>query len=162
VGKVVQSREELVAELNSLRSYASAMKRTLKVVFTNGCFDILHVGHVRYLKEARELGDLLVIGLNTDASVRRLKGPERPLQSEAARAEILAALACVDFVVLFGEETPEQVICQVHPDVLVKGGDYSLATIVGASFVQTYGGQVKVLPFSAGFSTTSIIEKMKN
>ncbi len=156
MGKVAQSWDELVVDLKRLRSKGS------KVVFTNGCFDILHVGHVRYLKEARQLGDLLVIGLNTDASVRRLKGPERPLQSEAARAEILAALACVDFVVLFDEETPEQLIHQVRPDVLVKGGDYSIATIVGAPFVQSYGGQVKVLPFSTGFSTTSIIEKMKS
>lgn len=156
MGKVAASWNELSNDLD--RARASGVKR---VVFTNGCFDILHVGHVRYLKQARELGDLLVIGLNTDTSVRRLKGPTRPVQSEGARAEILAALACVDHVVLFDEETPEQLIQRVRPDVLVKGGDYSIATIVGAPFVQSYGGQVKVLPFSDGFSTTSIIEKMQ-
>lgn len=156
MGKVAANWNELLDDLDRARD--SGAKR---VVFTNGCFDILHVGHVRYLKEARELGDLLVIGLNTDASVRRLKGPTRPVQNESARAEILAALACVDFVALFDEETPEQLIQRVRPDVLVKGGDYSIATIVGAPFVQSYGGQVKVLRFSDGFSTTSIIEKLR-
>lgn len=157
MGKVVSSWQELVAELDGLR----ARGYPPKVVFTNGCFDILHVGHVRYLQEARALGHYLVIGLNTDASVRRLKGPERPVNSEAARAEVLAALGCVDYVVLFDEETPELLIKQVRPDVLVKGGDYTIDSIVGAPFVQSYGGVVKVLPFSEGFSTTSIIEKMK-
>lgn len=162
MGKVVNTWGELAKNLKNLSSSDSDTHRPAKVVFTNGCFDILHVGHVRYLKQARELGDVLVIGLNTDAGVRRLKGSERPLQPEGARAEILAALGCVDFVVLFGEETPEQLIRQVRPDVLVKGGDYSIGTIVGAAFVQSYGGQVKVLPFSEGFSTSSIIEKIKN
>lgn len=156
MGRVVANWDELTEELD--RERAAGRRR---VVFTNGCFDILHVGHVRYLKEARELGDLLVIGLNTDASVQRLKGPGRPVQFEGARAEILAALACVDYVALFDDETPARLIERVRPEILVKGGDYSIETIVGAPFVQSYGGQVKVLPFSEGFSTTSIIAKMK-
>lgn len=155
MGKVAASLTGLLEDLGRER----ATKR--KIVFTNGCFDILHVGHVRYLQEARALGDLLVLGLNTDASVQRLKGPSRPVQDERSRSEIMAALGCVDYVVLFDEQTPESLIRAVRPDVLVKGGDYSLATIVGASFVQSYGGQVKVLSFSDGFSTSSIIEKLK-
>jgi len=132
-----------------------------KVVFTNGCFDILHVGHVRYLQEARAQGDLLVVGLNTDESVRRLKGPERPIQSESARTEIMAALGCVDFVTLFGEETPELLIREIRPDVLVKGGVWPVEKIAGAPFVQSYGGAVRSLRFVDGFSTTSIVDKIK-
>lgn len=154
MGKVVTSWKELSQELAARRSGR-------KVVFTNGCFDLLHVGHVRYLKEARAQGDMLVLGLNTDASVRRLKGPERPLQNEQARAEILAALEAVDFVTLFDEETPENLIHEVRPDVLVKGGDYTIDKIVGAPFVQSYGGEVKSLTFVDGFSTTSLIKKMQ-
>jgi rfaE bifunctional protein nucleotidyltransferase chain/domain len=154
VGQVVKSWEELKSKLATARSGR-------KVVFTNGCFDILHVGHVRYLKEARAQGDLLVLGLNTDRSVKVLKGPNRPLQNENARAEILAALECVDFVTLFDEDTPLKLIEQVRPDVLVKGGDYKVETIVGADLVQSYGGKVKPLSFVDGVSSTSIIEKMK-
>lgn len=149
--------------LNSWKELSEALakeRQGRKIVFTNGCFDILHVGHVRYLQEARAQGDLLVLGLNTDASVRKLKGPDRPLQNEAARAEILAALACVDFVTLFDEETPESLIHAVRPDVLVKGGDYTIDKIVGAPFVMSYGGVVKSLQFVEGHSTTSIIQKM--
>lgn len=153
-GKIIESWDELAGELNRVR-------KGRKIVFTNGCFDILHVGHVRYLREAREQGDLLVVGLNTDASVRRLKGPGRPVNSEAARAEVLAALAAVDYVTLFGQETPEELIRTVRPDVLVKGGDYTIETIVGAPFVMSYGGKVKTLQFVDGFSTTATIDKMK-
>ncbi len=132
----------------------------LRVVFTNGCFDILHVGHVRYLKEARALGDFLFVGVNSDASVKRLKGEQRPLQTETDRAEILAALACVDFVVVFDEDTPRRLIEQVAPDVLVKGGDWKIEQIVGADFVLARGGEVRSLSFSEGRSTTSVIEKL--
>lgn len=132
-----------------------------KVVFTNGCFDLLHVGHVRYLQEARRQGDLLVVGLNSDESVRQLKGPDRPLQAEAERAEILAALSCVDFVVIFSEDNPGRLIEQVRPDVLVKGGDWSIDKIVGAPFVMSYGGQVRSLQFVEGRSTSRLIDKMK-
>lgn len=153
-GRIHRSWDALVEELGPRR-------RGKKVVFTNGCFDILHVGHVRYLQEARSLGDILIVALNTDESVRRLKGPTRPIQNEDARAEIMAALGCVDYVTLFGEETPQDVIEKLRPDVLVKGGDYKLETIVGAPFVLSYGGTVKALEFFEGYSTTSIVEKMR-
>lgn len=132
-----------------------------KVVFTNGCFDILHLGHITYLAQARQLGDALVVGLNSDASVRRLKGPSRPVNDQNARAQLLAALECVDYVVFFEEDTPFNVITQVVPDVLVKGGDYSIDNIVGADFVMQNGGKVLTIPFVNGFSTTSIIENLK-
>jgi rfaE bifunctional protein nucleotidyltransferase chain/domain len=121
----------------------------------------LHVGHIRYLQEARALGDLLVVGVNADASVRTLKGPTRPIQSESDRAEILAALEAVSFTVLFGEETPAELLEIVRPDVLVKGGDYTIDTIVGAKFVMSYGGSVKVLSFVDGKSTSSIVKKLQ-
>lgn len=132
-----------------------------KIVFTNGCFDVLHYGHIRYLLEARKLGDLLVVGLNSDESVRRLKGSSRPINRENERAFVLAALACVDYVTLFEEDTPEELIKLVRPDVLVKGGDYTLDNIVGADFVTKNGGTVTTIPFVEGFSSTRIIEKLK-
>jgi D-glycero-beta-D-manno-heptose 1-phosphate adenylyltransferase len=155
MGQFVRSWDDLAAKLTAARA-------NRKVVFTNGCFDILHVGHVRYLQEARAQGDLLVVGLNTDASVRRLKGPERPIQNENNRAEIMAALGCVDFVTLFGEETPEELIRKLRPDVLVKGGDWTVDKIAGGAFVQSYGGEVKSLQFVEGNSTTSIVEKIRD
>jgi D-beta-D-heptose 7-phosphate kinase/D-beta-D-heptose 1-phosphate adenosyltransferase len=132
-----------------------------KIVFTNGCFDVLHFGHVHYLLQAKELGDILVIGLNSDDSVRRLKGPTRPINGEKERAFVLAALACVDYVVVFDEDTPKELIETVRPDVLVKGGDYTLDNIVGADFVTQNGGTVTTIPFVEGFSSTRIIEKLK-
>ena len=161
MGKVLKSWKELSIELGHLRSARTIAGKTPKVVFTNGCFDILHVGHVRYLQEAKALGDILVVGLNTDASVQVLKGPERPVQNENSRAEIMAALACVDFVTLFGEQTPELLIREVQPDVLVKGGDWTVDKITGAPFVLSYGGEVKSLQFADGFSTTSLIDKIR-
>lgn len=130
-----------------------------KIVFTNGCFDLLHVGHVRYLQEARKLGDFLVIGVNSDESVRRLKGPTRPIQNESDRAEILAAIGCVDATVIFEEDTPARLIEQIRPDILVKGGDWKIDQIVGGPFVQSYGGEVRSLQFIDGKSTTKLIEK---
>lgn len=132
-----------------------------KIVFTNGCFDVLHFGHVHYLLQAKELGDVLVVGLNSDDSVRRLKGPSRPINGEKERAFVLAALACVDYVVVFEEDTPKELIETVRPDVLVKGGDYALNQIVGADFVTRNGGSVTTLPFVEGFSSTRIIEQLK-
>lgn len=132
-----------------------------KIVFTNGCFDVLHFGHVHYLLQAKKLGDILVIGLNSDDSVRRLKGPTRPINGENERAFVLAALVCVDYVTLFEEDTPEELIKVVRPDVLVKGGDYTLDNIVGADFVTQNGGTVTTIPFVEGFSSTLIIEKLK-
>ena len=131
-----------------------------KVVFTNGCFDLLHVGHVRYLQEARALGDLLVVGVNSDASVRRLKGPGRPLNPARERAEILAALECVDFVTVFGAATPLQLIRAIGPDILVKGGDWPVAAIVGREIVEARGGRVLAIPFVKNRSTTALIGKI--
>ncbi len=146
---------------NDLIQKLTAEREQKKVVFTNGCFDLLHVGHVRYLKEAKRLGDILVVALNTDASVKRLKGPERPVQLENDRAEILAALECVDYTCLFDEDTPEKIIKALRPDVLVKGGDWKVEQIVGHDFVQSYGGQVLSLPFIQGRSTTTLIQKAR-
>lgn len=131
-----------------------------KIVFTNGCFDVLHFGHVYYLQRAKELGDLLVVGLNSDASVRRLKGESRPVNGEKERAYVLAALSFVDYVVVFEEDTPENLIKIVKPKVLVKGGDYQLSNIVGADFVQQNGGTVTTIPFVEGYSSTRIIEQL--
>lgn len=132
-----------------------------KVVFTNGCFDILHYGHLHYLAQARDLGDRLIIGLNADDSVSRLKGPNRPIQDINTRQMMLASLEFVDGVVLFEEDTPLNLIKAVLPDVLVKGGDYTPDTIVGAKEVQAAGGEVKVLSFIPGYSTSSIEQKIK-
>ena len=133
-----------------------------KVVFTNGCFDILHRGHVSYLNEAKSLGDVLVIGLNSDASVKRLKGESRPVNSEQDRKFVLENLKAVDYVFIFEQDTPLELIQQVKPDVLVKGGDWKPEQIVGSDFVLQNGGQVKSLNFIDGFSTTSTIEKINN
>lgn len=149
----VFSLSDLVQEVDSKR-------KGRKIVFTNGCFDLLHVGHVRYLQEARALGDYLVVALNTDASVRKLKGPERPVQTQDDRAEILAALECIDAVTFFDEPTPINVIQKVMPDILVKGGDWPVEKIVGADVVMKNGGMVKSLPFHPGRSTTGLIEKI--
>jgi len=132
-----------------------------KVVFTNGCFDILHLGHLDYLEKSRNLGDRLVIGLNTDSSVRQLKGPNRPINLELSRARMLAALAFVDLVITFDEETPLELIKKVKPDILIKGKDYSIENIVGAEFVLGNGGDVKTIEILEGYSTTEIINKIK-
>ena len=132
-----------------------------KIVFTNGCFDILHAGHVRYLEKAKTFGDVLVLGLNSDASVRANKGPSRPINSELDRAEVVGALAAVDAVVLFDELTAESIIAKVRPDVYVKGGDYTLETLPEAKIVQSYGGRVEFVSLVAGRSTTNVIEKIR-
>jgi rfaE bifunctional protein nucleotidyltransferase chain/domain len=137
-------------------------KHSQQIVFTNGCFDILHRGHVEYLCHARDLGDKLILGLNTDASVKRLgKSPERPINSEDTRAIILSALECVDAIILFDEDTPYDLICFVQPDVLVKGNDYKAEDIVGYDIVTSKGGKVITIQLVDGFSTTKLIEKMK-
>ena len=135
--------------------------RNETVVFTNGCFDLLHRGHVFYLAEARKLGDRLIIGVNSDESVSRLKGPNRPIQNENDRMYILAGLESVDAVVLFHDETPLKLISQISPQVLVKGGDYEIEKIVGYDFVVHQGGIVKTIPFVSGKSTTNIVKKMQ-
>jgi D-beta-D-heptose 7-phosphate kinase/D-beta-D-heptose 1-phosphate adenosyltransferase len=138
-----------------------ARNRKKIIVFTNGCFDILHRGHVELLREAKGLGDILVVGLNSDASVRRLKGRGRPLVGEKDRAYVLAALEAVDRVVIFGEDTPLEAIRALEPDVLVKGAEYGREEIVGASIVEESGGRVKRVPMRKGFSTTSLIRKVR-
>ena len=131
-----------------------------KIVFTNGCFDILHKGHMRYLKKAASLGDVLVIGLNSDRSVRAIKGPRRPINCELDRAEILAALDFVDYVTVFDEETPQKLIETLKPDILVKGGDWKIRDIVGADFIKSRGGRIVRIPFIKGYSTSSLIERL--
>jgi D-glycero-beta-D-manno-heptose 1-phosphate adenylyltransferase len=149
------TRRELIAERARWRQGRKV------VVFTNGCYDLLHVGHIRFLKKARSLGDLLIVGLNTDASVRLSKGPKRPLIPQNERAELLLALADVDGVVLFDEETPRGLIAELLPDVLVKGADWS-HFIAGREDVEAAGGRVTTLPLEPGYSTTALIEKILN
>ncbi len=150
----VKSREVLAGIIEQEQT------RGRRVVFTNGCFDLLHAGHVKYLQAARHLGDLLVLGLNSDASVRRLKGSKRPLIGEDERAHILAALDCVDYVCLFDDDTPLELIMALKPQILVKGGDYTADGVVGKEIVESYGGRVELIPFVDGKSTTNIIEKV--
>ena len=132
-----------------------------KIVFTNGCFDILHVGHVRYLAQAKKLGDFLIIGLNSDSSVKELKGEDRPINSFEDRATLLSAIKSVDLVIMFEEQTPENLIKDIVPDILVKGGDYNIEDIVGYQTVIQNGGQVKTLSFYDGYSSTNYINKIK-
>ncbi len=131
-----------------------------KIVFTNGCFDLLHVGHIKYLSQAKDLGDILIIGLNSDKSVKKLKGNNRPINSFEDRAKLLAALKSVDLVIMFEEQTPENLIKEIIPDVLVKGGDYNIEDIVGYQTVIDNGGQVKTLSFYEGYSSTNYIDKI--
>lgn len=130
------------------------------IVFTNGCFDIIHRGHIEYLRKAKLLGDILIVGLNSDASVRRIKGKPRPYQDERGRAVILDAMEMVDLVVLFDEDTPLKLICELKPDILVKGGDYNSKLIVGANEVEGWGGSVKTIPFLKGYGTSILVEKI--
>jgi D-beta-D-heptose 7-phosphate kinase/D-beta-D-heptose 1-phosphate adenosyltransferase len=157
-GKICKNVSDLRRNLEKVRK----KNPKAKIVFTNGCFDILHAGHVSYLNQARSLGDVLVIGLNKDASVKKLKGSNRPVQPFKDRALILASLECVDWIVGFSEETPAKLIKKVLPDVLVKGGDYQVCEIVGADIVQKNGGSVKVLAFVKNRSSSKIIEKIRS
>jgi len=154
VGQVL-SPEKLLPELDARRRAGA------RVVFTNGCFDLLHPGHVDLLERCRALGDLLVVAINSDAGVRGLKGPSRPLVAESERAELLAGLAAVDYVTFFDEPTPRELIARLLPDVLVKGGDWTLDNIVGRDEVTAAGGKVYSLPLLSGYSTTAIVEKIK-
>ncbi|MFN4122526.1 MAG: D-glycero-beta-D-manno-heptose 1-phosphate adenylyltransferase [Flavobacteriales bacterium] len=152
--------ENKIYELDRLVKQIAAWRlKGDKIVFTNGCFDILHLGHAKYLAEARSLGNRLIIGLNSDLSVKRLKGAERPVNKEKDRSFLLASLLQTDGIVLFQEDTPADLISAIKPDILVKGGDYSEHEIVGADFVKSHGGQVVIIPFVNGYSTTGIIEK---
>ncbi len=153
---------KLVPDVRTLRDRLAGLRaRGGRVVFTNGCFDLLHPGHVRYLAAARALGDALVVGLNDDASVRRLKGPGRPILAAAERAEVLAALAAVDHVVLFAEDTPQRLIVELLPDVLVKGADWADADIVGGDEVRAAGGRVERIDLVPGVSTSELVRRIK-
>lgn len=145
---------------NAARFCDEQRRQGNKIVFTNGCFDIIHAGHVRYLTAAKNFGDVLIVGLNTDDSVRRLKGNSRPINTQNDRAEVLLGLKAVDHVIYFGEQTAEVLIAEVKPDVYVKGGDYTLETLPEAAIVQSYGGRVELVNLVAGHSTTNIIEKI--
>ncbi|MGE0770716.1 MAG: D-glycero-beta-D-manno-heptose 1-phosphate adenylyltransferase [Cyclobacteriaceae bacterium] len=155
------AREKIKSLDQAKKQVADWQKSGLRVVFTNGCFDILHLGHVDYLEKARNLGSRLVVGLNTDNSVGRFKGPNRPLQDQQSRARVMAALSFVDLVVLFDEDTPKNLISELLPDILVKGSDYLAENIVGADVVQQNGGVVKTIDFVPGYSTSRVIEKIK-
>ena len=154
MGTVV-SQDELIMRVQDARRHG------LRVVFTNGCFDLLHPGHVRCLEQARSLGDLLVVAINTDASTRRIKGQGRPVMPEDERAEVLAALHAVDYVTMFDEDTPQQIIARVLPDVLVKGADWGADQIVGRAEVEAAGGRVVSIELEPGYSTTNLLEKIR-
>lgn len=156
-----RARDKILSRAAAAAAAASARRRGERVVFTNGCFDILHLGHVRSLEEARALGDRLIVGLNSDASVRRLKGARRPLVPARERAEILAALACVDGVVIFGSDTPLALIRALRPAVLAKGGDWALDQIVGRAEVEGWGGRVARLREVPGVRTTHLLERAR-
>ena len=150
-------QEQLLSTLSAERAKGK------RIVFTNGCFDLMHIGHTRYLQAARNLGDVLVVGVNSDVSVRSLdKAPDRPIVPEAQRAEVLAALGCVDYVAIFSESDPLQLITSVQPDVLVKGGDWSIDRIVGREIVEARGGVVKTIPLVPNMSTTGLLQRIRS
>lgn len=153
---------EKVFNLDSISEKVNNWKSKNHIVFTNGCFDILHIGHIDYLFKASKLGDKLIVGVNTDKSIQRIKGENRPIQNESSRASILAALSCVDAVVLFHEDTPKQLIELIQPNTLVKGADYKIEDIEGSDFVIANGGSVETIPFLKGYSTSHIINSIKN
>ena len=150
----------MIIELNELLSLLRDLRGKKKIVFTNGCFDILHAGHADYLKKAKSLGDILVVGINSDESIRRIKGEKRPIIPQELRAYLLDSLKPVDYVIIFEEDTPFELIKAIKPDVLVKGADWDVDKIVGADFVLSYGGKVERIEFSFDISTTKIIEKI--
>ena len=152
----VMTRDQLAPLLSTART------RGKRIVFTNGCFDLMHIGHTRYLQAAKDLGDLLVVGVNSDASVKILnKAPDRPIVSDAQRAEVVAALGCVDYVILFNEPDPHSLIAALQPNVLVKGGDWAVERIVGREIVESRGGLVKTIPLVPDISTTSLIQRIR-
>lgn len=148
----IKERKDLPGIIRELKA------KRKRIVFTNGCFDLLHIGHVRYLEEAKDLGDVLVVGINSDTSVRKLKGPKRPILPEEERAEILSGLGCVDYVTLFNEVDPLKLITSLRPDVLVKGGDWAREQVVGREVVERSGGEVVIIPFVGKASTSNLIE----
>ena len=166
VVEIAEVIEELYGETDKIQTMDTieqtlSSQRNKTIVFTNGCFDILHIGHIRYLKEAKAKGDILVLGLNSDASVKRLKGNDRPINNQKDRMDMLAEMEFIDYIVIFEDDTPLDLIKKVKPDILVKGGDYTPENIVGADFVKGRGGRVEVIPFVEGKSTTNIINTMR-
>ena len=157
----IVSLHDLKLILSGIRSNCESQGKPKKIVFTNGCFDLVHRGHVDYLSKARDLGDMLIVGLNSDASVRRLKGEKRPISNQESRAMVLAAFAFVDYVVIFDEDTPLNLIENIVPDILVKGGDYDRSTVVGADFVEAHGGRLELIPLVPGESTTNLVKKIE-
>lgn len=152
---------EKIKPKDALKEILEGLKRRGKrIVFTNGCFDILHIGHIRCLEDAKELGDILVVGLNSDRSVRSIKGPSRPFSPEAERAEVISGLACVDYVVVFDESDPLQLISSLKPHILVKGGDWTPETTIGREVVEGTGGKVVIIPQIQGISTSAIIDRI--
>ncbi|MBN1905196.1 MAG: D-glycero-beta-D-manno-heptose 1-phosphate adenylyltransferase [Deltaproteobacteria bacterium] len=158
----MKDHREKIRSIDDAQKEVELLKKEGKrIVFTNGCFDILHIGHARYLHEAKSLGDFLIVAVNSDRSVKALKGPERPVVPENERSEMIAALGCVDMAIIFDEETPYEVIKKIVPHVLVKGGDWKEADIVGADIVKRAGGEVKSILFIEGSSTTNIINRIR-
>lgn len=159
----MEKLDQKIHSFASIRNQCQAWREAGKrLVFTNGCFDLLHYGHLHYLHQARDLGDLLIVGLNSNASVKRLKGKHRPIKDEQSRIYLLAALFCIDALVVFEEDTPLKLIEEVQPDVLVKGGDWPVERIVGAELVLARGGEVKCLDFIEGYSTSQLEQKIKD
>jgi rfaE bifunctional protein nucleotidyltransferase chain/domain len=159
-GKTYFSKK--VIRFNSINNVVNKWRDKNDIVFTNGCFDILHLGHIHYLYKASNLGDKLIVGINTDKSVQLIKGKNRPINNESSRANIIASLAFVDAVVLFNEDTPKELIKLIKPKILVKGSDYKIKDIVGSDFVISNGGSVETIPFLKGYSTSRIINSIKN
>jgi len=154
------SAEKIADLAEAVKKLSSLQAEGKKIVFTNGCFDLIHLGHVDYLEKARNLGDFLVVGVNTDASVSAIKGPFRPVSPEISRTRVLASMAFVDMVILFGEDTPLKLIEAIRPDILTKGDDYSIENIVGADFVMGRGGLVKTIPLVEGYSTSNFVKRI--
>ncbi len=154
MNKKIKTKLELQKVLRCIRN------KRQKIIFTNGCFDIIHYGHIKYLRKAKSLGDVLIVGLNSDVSVKRIKGKDRPINKQLMRSVVLASLEMVDYVVIFNENTPEKLIKQIKPDVLVKGADWEIKHIAGSEFVKSYNGKIKRIPFVKGFSTSKIIKKI--
>lgn len=153
----------MILNRDDAKAYVEILKKCgKKTVFTNGCFDILHRGHITYLEKAKNLGDMLIVGLNSDSSVKKLKGETRPVNGELDRAFVLDALRCVDVVVIFGEDTAEEIVGFLKPDIYVKGGDYTIDTLPEAKIAMSYGGKVELISFVEGYSTTNTIERMKS
>lgn len=152
---IIEDWDKLTNELNELKSQGK------RIIFTNGCFDILHLGHVSYLKQAKELGDILVLALNTDDSVKKLKGDSRPINNQQDRALVINELKSIDYVTFFSEDTPYNIIKTLKPNIIAKGGDYSPEQVVGKDIVERYGGKVEIIPFVEGKSTTNIVHRMR-